>query len=209
MWFSDCFFFFLFNLLPAFYVFFCCCNFCNVASLVWTRSGIKRNDFPPLVCFGYILTSFPVLPLSFSHSQAGTRTGDMWHSDICHLAFAPTDAFLRVNQKAGKVTLCAQCSFHTFHSMACYSLFLTVIYLFLVFNWYRCVSFWTALVVWAKWGAVQCEIPCRTVNDILGEEGALWSKTYPLNQALTLIPADVSNFLTYVCWSHMLLLLYH
>lgn len=53
----------------------------------------------------------------------------MWHSDICHLVFAPADAFLRVNQKAGKVTLCTQCGFHTFHLRAYSSLFLSVFFL--------------------------------------------------------------------------------
>ena len=64
-------------------------------------------DLLPLFVF---LPSVPSrLPLSCSRGHIGRSGGDMWHSDICHLLFAPADALYKFTKRLerSRSLLCA------------------------------------------------------------------------------------------------------
>lgn len=53
------------------------------------------------------------LPLSFSHRHIGRSAGDVWHSDICHLLLAPTDALYKLTTRLERSSSLFCAFFHT------------------------------------------------------------------------------------------------
>lgn len=75
---------------------------------------LRRFIFDLLPLFIFLPSVLSHLPLSCSHRHVGRSTGDMWHSDICHLLFAPADALYKFTKRLERSSslLCAF-FFHT------------------------------------------------------------------------------------------------
>lgn len=90
---------------------------------------LRRLIFDLLPLFIFFPSFLSRLPLSCSHSYIGRRASDMWHSDICHLLFAPADDLYKFTKRLER-SCSLLCAF-THHIQGAHSgLFLSVFFFF-------------------------------------------------------------------------------
>ena len=103
------------------------------------------------------------LPLSCSHCLIGRSAGDMWHSDICHLLFAPANAFYEFTKRLERSTSLLCAFFFTHHIQGGSFWFISECFIIFFFNCRWWVSQPAQPIV--QRGEVRSPIVCGSAPD--------------------------------------------
>lgn len=131
---------------------------CVCVCVCVSASEILFDLLPLFVLLPCVLSR---LPLSCSHCLIGRSAGDMWHSDICHLLFAPANAFYEFTKRLERSTSLLCAFFHTSHPRGLILVYFWVFFFF--FNCGRWVSQPAQPIMWRE--EVRSPIVCGSAPD--------------------------------------------